>query len=75
MDNNFLKVLLFILSGILIWLFYKQSEELDYLRETIKIQDMAIQKQQFLIDYQKYYIESLENKSNKIYNPLFNNRI
>ena len=73
MDNNFLKVLLFILSGILIWLFYKQSEELDYLRETIKIQDMAIQKQQFLIDYQKYYIESFENKNNKIYNPLFQN--
>ena len=75
MDNNFLKVLLIILSGILIWLFHKQSEELDYLRETIQIQDTAIQKQKFLIDYQKYYIENLENKSNKIYNPLFNNQI
>lgn len=75
MDNNFLKVLLIILGGILIWVFHQQSEELDYLRETIKIQDTAIQKQKFLIDYQKYYIENLENKSNKIYNPLFNNQI
>ena len=73
MGDSFLKLLLIILSGILVWLFYKQSEELNYLRDTIQIQDRAIQKQQFLIDYQKYYIESLENKNNQIYNPLFKN--
>jgi hypothetical protein len=71
--NDFLKVLLIILSGILAWLFHKQSKELNELRDVVQIQNTAIQKQNFLIDYQKYYIQNFENKNNRSYNPLFNN--
>jgi hypothetical protein len=61
--NDFLKVLLIILSGILAWLFHKQSKELNELRDVVQIQNTAIQKQNFLIDYQKYYIQILKIKT------------
>lgn len=64
------KLVLAILACFIIWSFYKQSERIEYLEETIEIQHEAITKQNQLTAYQKYYINFLETRHNQIYNPI-----
>ena len=70
MKDFYYKIILICLSAFVIWSFYKQSKRIDYLEETIEIQHEAITKQNFLVDYQKFYINFLETQHNQIYNPI-----
>lgn len=67
MKFSFAEVVMLIGLALLAITAYNQHEKLEYARETITIQDAAIQKQQDLINHQIRYISYFEmQKSNPI---------
>jgi hypothetical protein len=44
---------------------YRTNEKLEYTKETVEIQDEAIRKQQELIDFQVYYIETIKSSGHR----------
>ena len=59
MKFSFSEIMLFISLLFLLLLLYDTNKDLNYASETVTIQNEAIQKQQKLIDFQIYYINSL----------------
>lgn len=59
MKLSFSEIVLFIVIFFLIFLVYDTKKDLNYASDTVNIQNEAILKQQKLIDFQIYYINSL----------------
>ena len=72
MQDSFFKVVLILLACFVTWKFYEQSERIKYLEETIYIQNEAIERQNLLIQYQKYYFNFIERNRTQHYNPIMN---
>jgi len=64
MKLSIVEIILIICIFLLMFFLYRTNEKLEYATETVKIQDEAIRKQQKLIDFQIYYIDTI--KSEKI---------
>lgn len=72
MKFSFGEVVMLIGIALLAITAYNQYQKLEYARETIAIQDEAINKQQDLINHQIRYISYFEmQKANRIDNPIY----
>jgi len=66
MDNKFFIFSLIILLVFLLWKTHQQSKEIDYLKETIYMQNQAIESQRNLMSiYQFYYKQPQKPYFNK----------
>ena len=62
MKLSVVEIILIICIFLLMFFLYRTNEKLEYATETVKIQDEAISKQQNLIDFQIYYIDTIESE-------------
>lgn len=63
MKLNGTDILFFLIVCILLWFTNKQHDHIIFLEDTIKIQDQAISKQLFLIEFQNMLINKKINPS------------
>lgn len=61
MKLSVVEIILIICIFLLMFFLYRTNEKLEYAADTVKIQDEAIRKQQELIDFQVYYIETIKS--------------
>jgi len=62
MKLSIVEIILIICIFLLMFFLYRTNEKLEYATETVKIQDEAIRKQQKLIDFQIYYIDTIKSE-------------
>jgi len=62
MKLSIVEIILIICIFLLMFFLYRTNEKLEYATETVKIQGEAIRKQQKLIDFQIYYIDTIKSE-------------
>jgi hypothetical protein len=61
MKLSVVEIILIICIFLLMFFLYQTNEKLEYAEDTVRLQDEAIRKQQKLIDFQIYYIDSINS--------------